>query len=173
MSVVTTPEGPLPGEVVILRQWQAADARWYVDSRDEEVFRWTKEPRNLTVEATRAAIKAVGSSATAVALAIADRHTGELLGNIALKLANGYREGEVMYWLAPGARGRGAATDGVRTIVAWAFDTLPLDRIELYTNPGNIRSQRVAIRAGFEPRGERERRQYFVLTRDEFERRPD
>jgi RimJ/RimL family protein N-acetyltransferase len=57
--------------------------------------------------------------------------------------------GEVMYWLAAVARGRGLAVQAVQLICEWAFAVLGLERITLRTYAGNLRSQRVAARAGF------------------------
>ena len=57
--------------------------------------------------------------------------------------------GDVFYWLAAEARGRGYATKAVRLISDWAFETLELERLELYAHPDNTASQRVAERAGY------------------------
>src|SRR5665647_744752 len=53
------------------------------------------------------------------------------------------------YWLASGARGRGAATHTVRLLAGWAFVTWALERIELTCGPDNDGPQRVARRCGF------------------------
>ena len=37
-------EVPLQGEVILLRPWQVEDASWYVEARDEEIFRWPNVP---------------------------------------------------------------------------------------------------------------------------------
>jgi RimJ/RimL family protein N-acetyltransferase len=59
----------------------------------------------------------------------------------------------VGYWLAPGARGRGAATRAVRLLAGWAFGDLGLARLELSCGPDNRASQRVAERCGFSREG--------------------
>ncbi len=46
---------------VLLRPWRIEDARWYVEARDEEVFRWTTEKRTLTVQETEEAIERIES----------------------------------------------------------------------------------------------------------------
>ncbi len=61
--------------------------------------------------------------------------------------------GEVGYWLAAPARGRGVATRAVRLLCAWAFEELSLARIQLHTLPGNVASERLAERAGFTREG--------------------
>ncbi len=59
----------------------------------------------------------------------------------------------VGYWLRPEARGRGAATEAVRLVSAWAFDQLHVERLSLSTHPANDASQRVAERAGYRREG--------------------
>jgi len=159
------PEAPLRGALTTLRAWELEDAEWYVTARDEEIFRWTTEPRKLDAGVVRAAITQNAREPKFVGLAITDRQTGELIGNISLVLSDLERgQVEVSYWLAPVGRGRGAATDAVRVICRWAFDSLPVDRIELRTKHGNAASQRVAARTGFEPVGERDGQLLFALT---------
>jgi RimJ/RimL family protein N-acetyltransferase len=130
----------LLGKGVALRVWEEADAEWYVSARDEEVFRWTTEPRDLDVEALRRVIEAYRREPKFAGFAIVDASTGALLGNITLVLRDEQAEtAEVSYWLAASARGRGAASEAVRTIACWAFDALPIERIELLTDPASRR----------------------------------
>lgn len=141
---------PLSAEGVALRLWESEDASWYVESRDAEVYRWTTENPDLTVDQARTAIQDHRARPTHAGFAIADQETGGLLGNIALVVgASG--TGEMSFWLAPPNRGRGAATAAVRLLTQWSFETFPqLLRIELHILAGNVRSQSVAERAGFE-----------------------
>ena len=55
-----------------------------------------------------------------------------------------------MYWLAPWGRGRGIATNAVKMLCQWAFDSIRLKRVTLKNLVGNTRSQLVAERAGFQ-----------------------
>jgi RimJ/RimL family protein N-acetyltransferase len=134
----------------ILRPWRVEDAAWYVESRDDEVFKWTNEKKDLTIEETEKAIRSLDSNPDAVCFAIVDRDNMELLGNIALAFKEGNRKvAEIMYWLAPWGRGRGIATDSLKLLCQWAFNYLRLERVTLKTYPENIRSQLVAKRVGF------------------------
>ncbi|MDT7743038.1 MAG: hypothetical protein QOE59_2116 [Actinomycetota bacterium] len=57
--------------------------------------------------------------------------------------------GEIGYWCAPWARGRGYVTDALGVVVAWAFDARSVDRLELLIDPENAASRAVARRTGF------------------------
>lgn len=82
----------LHGGGVLLRPWVAEDAPWYVESRDEQVFAWPRERRDLTVEEVEEGIRRADSSPDAICCAIADHGSGELLGNIALVFREGHRK---------------------------------------------------------------------------------
>ncbi len=163
---LSLPKQPLRGTIVALRTWEPDDAEWYVSACDEEILFWTNEPRDLTPEMARSAIERHLSHPTDAGFAITDLASGSLLGNIALVITEAEPNwAEVMYWLAAPARGRGAATEAVRTMARWAFETFPIERIELLTDPENVASQRVAQRAGFAPQGKRGERLVFTMTR--------
>ena len=95
--LIPLPRRPLLGTAIVLRTWEEDDAEWYVRARDEEIFRWTKEPRNLTPEVTRNAIRRYLSRPTYAGFAITDAASGSLLGNISLVIAESERSAEVMY----------------------------------------------------------------------------
>ncbi|MCT9935046.1 GNAT family N-acetyltransferase [Planotetraspora sp. A-T 1434] len=83
---------------------------------------------------------------------IAGPGEAELLGVIGLKPVDRLGNGEVGYWVAPWARGRGVATAAVRALSEWAF-AHGLPRLALLAGVENIVSQRVAYAAGFEHEG--------------------
>jgi RimJ/RimL family protein N-acetyltransferase len=151
MSTMQPPDPPLGDEAVLLRPWAmsdvaeivrccndplvprfipaipapytAADAEWYVSRNDE--------PDELN-------------------LAIADRDGGALLGAIGF----GFKQfdpaiAEIGYWLAPEARGRGAATRALLLLSRWVLREQPVARLQLTTDIANTASQAVARRAGF------------------------
>jgi RimJ/RimL family protein N-acetyltransferase len=79
--------------------------------------------------------------------AIADPATDALLGGAGM----GYNRsgtGEIGYWVAPAARGRGVGTAAARLLATHAF-AQGFHRLTLRTRPDNTNSQRVAIGAGF------------------------
>ena len=126
--------------------------------QDPEIPRWTFVPSPYTRAdaeaflARSAAEEAAGESANLLAVDSAD---GDLLGSFSLMEINrepGY--GEIGYWVAAGARGRGIATRAVRLLAAWARDELGLTRIEVLPHKDNAASRRVAEKAGFTDTGE-------------------
>lgn len=140
----------LQAKGIVLRVWEPVDATWYVESRDEEVYRWTSESTDLTIEQAKRAIEKHRGRPEHIGFAIADRDTNAPLGNIALVIDDQGKKGEMSFWLAAAARGRGAATAAVTLLTRWAFESFAqLGHIELHILPANLASQRVAERAGF------------------------
>ncbi len=92
-----------------------------------------------------------------VELAIADRGSDDLLGSVTLHSIDWRNErGELGFWLARDARGRGVATEAVGLVVNWAFSDLGLYRVELITLPALPNFARVlalAKRLGFRQEG--------------------
>lgn len=154
---------------VLLRPWKIEDATWYVQVRDEEIFKWTTERRELTVTEAERAIRRVNENPDVFSFAIVDCRTNELVGNIALvRDRQNPRTCELMYWLAPEGRGRGFATKAGGLLCRAAFERLGFESITLKTYAGNVRSQQVAERIGFqrcEPEGEGDSEVvWFTLT---------
>ncbi len=56
---------------------------------------------------------------------------------------------EIGYWRRAGFEGRGYATEGVTAIARMAFDVLGARRVEIRMDEGNVRSWKLAERAGF------------------------
>jgi RimJ/RimL family protein N-acetyltransferase len=80
--------------------------------------------------------------------AICDTGSEACRGVVILELREAGRA-DAGYWVLPEARGRGLASHGLRLLAEWALRALPLGRVQLWTHPDNIASQRVATRAGF------------------------
>jgi len=144
---MTTQRPPLTAASVTLREWSEDDAQWYAEStRDPAIQRFTTESADLTAEEVRAAILALRASDRPYAgLVITDVTIGERLGNIAVD-----DDGEVSYWLAAPARGRGAATMALRCLSDWIFATTDAPELWLRVHSENTASQAVALRAGYE-----------------------
>jgi RimJ/RimL family protein N-acetyltransferase len=88
------------------------------------------------------------------ALVVADARTLEFLGGIGLyRVERQHRRGEVGFWLAPSARGRGLGTRAVRLVTNWAFESLGFHRVEITTTPDNAATLTLAAGLGFTREG--------------------
>ncbi len=63
---------------------------------------------------------------------------------------------EIGYDLSPSARGAGWATDAARLLAGWAAAHPEVRTVCALTEPENVPSQRVLVRAGFRFVGERD-----------------
>ena len=124
---------------------------------DPEIPRWTRVPSPYTREDARRFLAIVAAEAAAgegMALAVASTD-GRLIGTVGLMVVErGRRYGEIGYWTAAPARGRGAASRAVLLLRDWAHAELGLGEIEILSHLDNRPSQRVAERAGFAATGE-------------------
>jgi RimJ/RimL family protein N-acetyltransferase len=89
--------------------------------------------------------------------AVLDVSLNRAVGHVSLKNRDGGRigigeRGEIGYWTAAGARGRGIAPAAVRAVTAWAFSSFGaerLPRIMLVHDVDNPASCRVAAKSGY------------------------
>jgi RimJ/RimL family protein N-acetyltransferase len=139
---------------VTLRPWRESDIPAIVEAcQDPEIERWTAVPSPYTEDHARDFVAhGVPGREDDMQFAIVDPASDELLGSI------GYFSpqegvGEVGYWIAAAARGRGVAVSAVRLVVSWALEARELRRIQIHTLPGNEASERVAEKAGFTREG--------------------
>jgi len=71
-----------------------------------------------------------------------------LIGVISLRIVLPHRRAEAGYWVARSEWGTGVATDALRAVIAWGFDTLGLHRIEAHHFTSNPASGRVMQKCG-------------------------
>jgi RimJ/RimL family protein N-acetyltransferase len=125
--------------------------------QDPEIQRWTLVPspyRPEHAEEWLAAVPERARAGEAVSLLAFD-DDGRLAGSFSLMeldLVRGY--GEIGYWVASWARGRGVATRAVGLLHGWAVEALGLRRLEILPHAGNAPSRRVAERCGYTDTGE-------------------
>jgi RimJ/RimL family protein N-acetyltransferase len=154
---IPLPDPPLSDDELRLRPWSLGDVPAVTAAcQDPEISRWTVVPHEYTDQhatefiATRDPERMAGRE---LALAIVD-HGDTLLGAIGMSNFDwSDHRGEIGYWMARDARGRGLGTRAVRLLSRWAIDALALERVELLANPANEGSQRLAERAGFTREG--------------------
>jgi RimJ/RimL family protein N-acetyltransferase len=159
MAELWFPMPPLAGDVVLLRPWREADVPGMVAAFSDPVmqrFSWRATPYTETdARAWLAEQEQARLRGEALHFALAGpRDQDVMLGAVSLdEVRLGQGCAAVGYWLAPGARGRGAATQAVRLLALWAFAGLGLARLELTCGPDNEASQLVAERCGFSREG--------------------
>jgi RimJ/RimL family protein N-acetyltransferase len=158
MAELWFPAPPLADDVVLLRPWREADLPGVVLAFSDPVmqrFSWRTaytetDARHFFSKQEEARLRG-----DELNFALAGPHDQDVvLGAISLhevRLDQGCAA--VGYWLAPRARGRGAATHAVRLLARWAFTELGLARLELTCSPDNEASQHVAERCGFSREG--------------------
>ena len=117
---------------------------------DPLTSRYTSVPAPYTPEDGRLFVSA-GRSDTALPLAIVSAgDTSDVLGAVGVHAFDPEaRRAEIGYWTAPWSRERGVATRGLTLLSRWALSELGLARLELYAEPANVVSHRVATAAGF------------------------
>ncbi|MDG4817615.1 GNAT family N-acetyltransferase [Micromonospora sp. WMMD956] len=145
---------------LLLRPWRTADAdAVHRACQDPDIQRWTTVPRPYLPEHARAFVGEISAgdwrAGTRAPFAVCDAATGELLASCGLVSVDRTTDsGEVGYWVAPWARGRGVATRATRAVARWAFDALGLRRLIWQAEIGNHASRLAALRAGFRVSGE-------------------
>jgi RimJ/RimL family protein N-acetyltransferase len=126
--------------------------------QDPEIPRWTFVPSPYTradAEAFFARSAEELEAGKSVHVLAVDAQDDRLLGSFSvmeLDLEPGY--GEIGYWVAAEARGRGIATRAVRLLAEWAREELGLTKIDVLPHKENAPSRRVAEKAGFRDTGE-------------------
>ena len=81
-------------------------------------------------------------------------HGGALVGVVGyLPIDRVNRCGEIGYWLAEGAQGRGVMTQCCRFVVRYGFLTLDLNRIQIAAGTENRDSRAIPERLGFQFEG--------------------
>jgi RimJ/RimL family protein N-acetyltransferase len=138
---------------LVLRPWTEDDVpALVVACNDPEIPRWIPFiPAPYTQADALDFIR--GESRPDIDHSFAMTLEGDLAGSIGMKLNSpGYR-GQIGYWVAAPARGRGLCTRALRLLSRWGLDDLALQRLELITDPDNVASQRCAEKVGFRREG--------------------
>jgi RimJ/RimL family protein N-acetyltransferase len=158
-GVLRHPDPPLTDGAITLRAKTGADADALTAAcQDPEIPRWTRVP--VPYRRADALAYIAGSELELDAglsidwLAVDDE--GRLLASIAVMQIDRERgTGEIGYWVAREARGRGVASRAVRLVRDWAIGELGLTTLESVVHEHNAASLAVARAAGFTEAGER------------------
>jgi RimJ/RimL family protein N-acetyltransferase len=139
-----------------VRPWASTDAESIVrHANDHEVWRYLRDrfPHPYTLQDAEAWLSL--QSRVSPPLDFAISLDGEAIGGIGLVPGTDVERisAEVGYWLGRAARGRGLATRALRSITAYAFDSLGLLRVFATPFEFNTSSVRVLERAGYTREG--------------------
>ncbi|MEU6541897.1 GNAT family protein [Streptomyces sp. NPDC046859] len=148
----------LTGERTVLRPFTADDAAVMAEIIDDpDVVRFTGEPpAELTKERLRSWYGSRSEQTDRLDLAVTDRATGELVGEVVLYEWDARARGCTFRTLiGPRGRGQGLGTEATRLIVGHGFEQLGLHRIELEVYGHNARALRVYEKVGFVREGVR------------------
>jgi RimJ/RimL family protein N-acetyltransferase len=113
--------------------------------QDPEIPRWTSVPSPYTEEDARSFL---AGAPNVHSFAVVDAESDELLGSVGYQLLSDSRA-TFGYWVAREARGRGVASRALRVLSRWALREHGLVRVQLFVEPENVASIRVAENAGF------------------------
>ncbi|MFK0168244.1 GNAT family N-acetyltransferase [Streptomyces sp. NPDC090306] len=148
----------LTGEKTVLRPFTADDADAVAEIlRDPEVIRFTfPADGSLTPERLRAWYGSRSARDDRLDLAVTDRSTGELLGEVVLyEWVPEARACTFRTLLGPRGRGRGTGTEAIRLLLEYAFGELGLHRVQLEAWSDNSRALHVYRKVGFVVEGVR------------------
>lgn len=151
---INPPNPPLSDGVITLRAFRAEDAPAInAACQDPEIQRWVPMLPDPYTEADARAFILMTLQAwhdgTGCEFAIVDATTDRYVGSIGLHLGSSPRQRAVGYLVAPEARQRGMASRALRLVTKWGFEHFDVERLALWTLPGNVASQAVAEKAGF------------------------
>ncbi|MFF5173070.1 GNAT family N-acetyltransferase [Micromonospora sp. NPDC000089] len=138
-----------------LRPWRDRDAPAVLAAmREPAVAQWNPSRLCADLEGARewVRLRADWSAGDHVSLAVAGPDDDTLLGSVSLNRIH-HGDAAIGYWTVAAARGRGVASGAVAALTTWAFDRLPLHRIELCHAVANPASCRVAARTGYPVEG--------------------
>ena len=144
---------------VLLRPWRESDVPQLVEAcADPDVQLWTIVPDPYTEADARSWVRGdplpVEPPGDRVSFAVADAgDDGRLFSSMSIQRIVRGHSGEIGYWTAPWARGRGATTKAVRLLARWSLEEFELRRIELIIAVENTASNRVAEKSGFTREG--------------------
>jgi RimJ/RimL family protein N-acetyltransferase len=152
--VLSLPDPPLADDLVRLRPFRSDDLRAIVAGCSDPLTQaYTRIPSPYTHEDGRAFISgAAGRRLLGETIDLAITVVGEdlLLGVVGIAMdRHDDLRGEIGYWVAPEARGRGLAGRSLALMSRWALTQGGLQRLDLQAALDNTASIRAAERCGY------------------------
>jgi RimJ/RimL family protein N-acetyltransferase len=151
---IPLPDPQLCDEAIRLREPREEDVPSLLEAcQDPLIRRFTFVPDPYREEHARGWVEGAPvarETGERLQLVIAGAADDRLLGTVGLpRLDWEHRVAEVGYFVAPWARGRGAAWRAAGLLARWALTDLGLARVSCDVDVENVASLRVAERAGF------------------------
>jgi RimJ/RimL family protein N-acetyltransferase len=158
LTPIRFPQAGLSDGVVRLRLMSEADVPAVVAAvQDPAIPRFTLVPSPYGEPEARRWLRTARAgidAGTDLPALIVDASDGELLGAVGVHNVDpGTGRCSGGYWVAASARGRGVARRALRLLAGFAFERLAIRRIELWIEPANVASLRVAEAVGFAREG--------------------
>ncbi len=151
------PDPALSDDLVGLRRWSLDDLDCVAEaSTDPMIVAETTVPAEWSLDAARAFIERQWSrvdNGEGISLAVHSHAAGRAVGLAAMMLRPQRGVVGLGYWIVPSARGQGHASRAATLAGDWAIGGGGFARIEAWTTPDNVASQRVLSAAGFEYEG--------------------
>ena len=150
----TLPTPTLKTDRLRLRPFTDADrdALFALHSNAHVLRYWDSPPWTDPARADRfvAACREMAEEGSGARLAMDRSSDGAFLGWCSLSRWNpDYRSASLGYCLDDAAWGKGYATEGAQALLAWAYDTLDLNRVQAEVDTRNPASARVLEKLGF------------------------
>ncbi len=148
------PDPPLADAGIQLRPYEMRDVDAIVAGfGDASVTRWFPVPLPFDRAQATAYVRDCrngwrhGVQAT---FAVVEHRTGSLVGGVDVdEIDHRGGTGDVGYWVAVDARGKGFAAAAVGLVATWALESVGLTQLTILAEPENAASIAVAERAGF------------------------
>lgn len=180
---------------LLLRQIRASDApALYATFRDPQTMEFLGEEPFRSLEDAREHVRALNGwyahhegirwGITRRAATSVDWEADEVIGSCGLfRFDDGFYRAELGYELRRAHWRQGIMYEAVGALLAFAFNTLNLHRVEAVVDQGNLRSQGLLVKLGFTHEGTLRQRfffrdrfwdeLYFGLLRDDWRRPAD
>ncbi len=165
---------PLQGDRVVLRPLEPSDAPVLASfTKDPDVRAALGVDRPLPPDEEEALIRALPGAKDEMALGIAARASGRLVGVCGLHGLSGGAPELGIFVGEPRDRGKGLGAEAVRLLLGHAFEALRLERVRLEVQEGNAAALRAFERAGFRRDASRPRRGRvaMAIAREDWARR--
>jgi RimJ/RimL family protein N-acetyltransferase len=145
---------PLVTERLVLRRSRPEDAgpisAYRSDPNVNRYQGWDRtDPEGIRAEIMEMESRAPGGGGGWVQFTVEERDGGRLVGDVGISAVDGEPGvAKIGYTIAPAFQGRGYATEAVRALVEYAFETLGAERVRAFAAAENVPSLRVAENVG-------------------------